>query len=70
MPSFLFAKKIYKEKERKIKSIGYWKLVREEYKNIKNMYLRKNDHNHPSFVCYIEAINNVYNKLKQKNIIK
>lgn len=27
-------------------------------------YLTQNDHNHPSFICYIEAVNNVYNSRK------
>lgn len=44
-----------------IKSKGKWNLVREQYKRLKNNYLTLNDHNHPSFVCYIEAVNNVYN---------
>lgn len=44
-----------------IKSCGKWELVREQYVRIKNKYLTQNDFNHPSFVCYIEAINNVYN---------
>lgn len=44
-----------------IKSKGKWKLVREQYLDIKNRYLQRNDHDHPSFICYIEAVNNVYN---------
>lgn len=44
-----------------IKSCGKWPLVREQYIRIKNKYLSQNDFNHPSFVCYIEAVNNVYN---------
>ena len=47
-----------------IKSDGKWELVREQYKSIKNRYLTQNDHNHPSFICYIEAVNNVYNSRK------
>ena len=47
-----------------IKHYGKWELVREQYKRIKNRYLTQNDHNHPSFVCYIEAVNNVYNSRK------
>lgn len=47
-----------------IKSNGKWKLVREQYKGIKNRYLTQNDPNHPSFICYIEAVNNVYNSRK------
>ncbi len=36
--------------------------VRNNYLNIKNKYLRQNDNNHPSFICYIEAINQTFNK--------
>lgn len=32
----------------------------------KNNYLRGNDSNHPSFICYIEAVNNVYNSLNNQ----
>lgn len=44
-----------------IKCKGKWQLVREQYLNIKNRYLQRGDYNHPSFICYIEAVNNVYN---------
>lgn len=57
---------------KKVKSIkevpGYWSKVRERYLDIKNMYLVRNDHYHPSFVCYIQAVNEVYNKMKKKII--
>lgn len=46
-----------------IKKAGKWAEVRERYLDIKNNYLNRNDHDHPSFVCYIEAVNNVYNKI-------
>ena len=46
-----------------IKANGKWQMVREQYRNIKNRYLTQNDYNHPSFVCYIEAVNNVYNSI-------
>jgi len=49
------------EKARYIKKRGKWQLVRTQYLDIKNRYLRRNDHDHPSFICYIEAVNNVYN---------
>ena len=52
------------EKVKYIKSRGKWELVIQQYKHIKNMYLRKNDIHHPSFVCYAEAVNNVYNSRK------
>jgi hypothetical protein len=53
-----------KKKVEYIKKNGKWELVRIQYKDIKNEYLRRNDHDHPSFVCYIEAVNNVYNSIK------
>lgn len=46
-----------------IKKAGMWNEVREQYKNIKNRYLHNNDHNHSSFICYIETINNIYNAI-------
>ena len=50
-----------KEKADHIKKCGKWELVREQYRRIKNRYLSENDHDHPSFVCYVEAVSNVYN---------
>ena len=45
-----------------IKECGKWELVRKQYLNIKNKYLSRNESmSHSSFVCYIEAVNNVYN---------
>ncbi len=62
--------KIYSEKADKIKLVsGWWEEVRRHYLEIKNKYLTKNDYNHPSFICYIEAINDVYNQMKQKKLI-
>lgn len=48
-----------------IKSNGYWSELRDEYKRIKNLYLSRSyyDDSHHSFVCYIEAINNIYNRI-------
>lgn len=62
--------KEYNIKALRIKEVQCWQLVREQYKKIKNRYLTNNDYDHPSFVCYIEAVNNVYNQLKQKKAIK
>lgn len=48
-------------KEAEIKDAGYWNKVRETYLNKKNLHLTRNENNtHPSFICYIEAINEVY----------
>ena len=62
--------KEYELKAKEIKEVsGWWNKVREEYLKIKNNYLSKNDHNHSSFVCYIEAVNNVYNTMRQKGLL-
>lgn len=47
-----------------IKNENLWLKVREAYLNKKNMYLRRRDTNHPSFICYIEAVNEVFNKYR------
>lgn len=58
-----------------IKEHGRWAQLREEYLKIKNGYLSSggrsarpwNTHvNHPSFICYIQAVNNVYNQIRQQ----
>ncbi len=56
-----------KRKSDFIKDNGKWAYIRKQYLNIKNKYLMKNDHNHPSFICYVEAVNNVYNSRKTWN---
>lgn len=59
------------KKVRKIKGLpGKWENVRTEYLRLKNHYLHRNDHNHSSFICYIEAVNNVYNQLFPKRTNK
>lgn len=58
-----------KMKSSEIKDAGKWQFVRDEYIELKNAYLQKNDYNHPSFICYIESVNNIYNHLRQKKII-
>ena len=50
-----------KEKEEKLKP-EHWSEVRENYKSKKNIYLQRKDKNHKSFNCYIEAVNEVYDK--------
>lgn len=59
-----------KDLERKIfeiKSKKRWNDVRSRYLKMKNGYLRQKDKNHPSFVVYIEAVNQVYNSIKSGN---
>lgn len=53
-----------------IKDIKRWNDVREMYRFIKNLYYinvnnKYLDINHPSFMCYIEAVNKVYDKYKK-----
>ena len=43
-----------------LKSEDLWDEVRDTYLAKKNFYLRRNDHTHPSFVVYIEAVNQIY----------
>ena len=48
-----------------LKKKNYWNDVREAYKTKKNFYLsRGQTDNHPSFICYIEAVNEVYHKIR------
>ncbi|MBB5225905.1 hypothetical protein DYE50_11455 [Treponema ruminis] len=49
------------EKSTELKEYGWWQDVRETYLKLKNMYLQHNDHTHPSFIVYVEAVNKVYN---------
>lgn len=45
-----------------IKSKRHWDEVRKRYKDKKNMYLERQDKNHPSYIVYVETINDVYGK--------
>lgn len=45
---------------------NHWVEVRENYLARKNIYLSRGDKNHPSFNCYIEAVNEVYYKYRKK----
>ena len=44
-----------------IKDNNLWSKLRNAYLKKKNMYLRRGDNEHPSFICYIEAVNEIYN---------
>lgn len=44
-----------------IKDNNLWSELRNAYLDKKNMYLRRGDNEHPSFICYIEAVNEIYN---------
>ena len=51
-----------KDKADELKEAGLWQEVRDRYLEMKNMYLSWQDHNHSSFVVYVEAVNEVYNR--------
>lgn len=50
------------EKANLLKENNYWEDVRNIYLDKKNMYLRRNDQTHSSFIIYIETINEAYYK--------
>ena len=50
------------DRVQRLKKNGCWLEVREAYLEKKNLYLSRGDHNHPSFICYIEAVNEVFYK--------
>lgn len=47
-----------------LKKENYWEEVRNIYLDKKNMYLRRNNQTHSSFIIYIETINEVYYKYR------
>ena len=47
-----------------LKDNHLWLEVRETYLTKKNLYLSRGDRNHPSFNCYIEAVNEVFHKYR------
>ena len=51
-----------KDRADELKKAGLWQKVRDRYLEKKNMYLFRQDHDHPSFVVYVEAVNEVYNR--------
>ena len=54
-----------RKKVKYIKDHGNWLAVREEYREIKNMYLTRHMiDTHPSFICYVEAVNHSYNAMR------
>ncbi len=51
------------QKAKQIKAAELWLDVRDQYVRLKEMYLTRCwDKDHPSFIVYIEAVNNVYNQ--------
>ncbi|MEY8338142.1 hypothetical protein AALB16_08955 [Lachnospiraceae bacterium 62-35] len=54
------------EKVYAIKSSHLWNEVRNTYLDKKNLYLQRNDSTHPSFIVYLETINEIYYKYIDK----
>lgn len=54
------------KKVKKLKEHNYWNKFKETYVDKKNMYLKNEDNNHPSYICYIETANELYKKYFQK----
>ena len=49
------------DKAEELKENGWWEDVRDKYLELKNMYLTRFDfHQHPSSVCFVEAVNLIY----------
>ena len=57
-----------KDKADKLKKTGAWQEVRDRYREKKNMYLSWQDHNHPSFVVYVEAVNEIYSRYFDRRV--
>ncbi len=57
-----------KEKADVLKDENLWEEVRETYVWLKNMYLRGMDKTHPSFVVYVEAVNQVYDRHRRGEV--
>ena len=50
-----------------LKNNNHWLEVRNTYLDKKNMYLSRKDHDHPSFIIYIEAVNEIYFSYNPRN---
>ncbi len=50
------------DRANELKNAGLWEKVRDRYLDKKNMHLSRQDHNHPSFLVYVEAVNEVYSQ--------
>ena len=58
-----------KDKADKLKKTGVWQEVRDRYREKKNMYLSWQDHNHPSFVVYVEVVNEIYSRYFNRRVV-
>lgn len=51
---------LLEKKAHAIKSNNLWNEVRDTYLEKKNFYLQRNDTTHPSFIVYVETVNQIY----------
>lgn len=51
-----------KDKADAIKAEKLWQEVRDRYVELKNIYLSRQDNSHPSFIVFVEAVNEIYYK--------
>ncbi len=49
-----------------IKKANMWLELRACYVDKKNFYLERRDRDHPSFIVYVEAVNEIYSRLPKK----
>lgn len=50
----------FAEKVQAIKDHALWQVVRDRYLEKKNMYLTHNNNDHPSYIVYLETVNEIY----------
>lgn len=55
------------EKASRLKKDNLYQHVHNRYLEKKNEYLTRNDHDHPSFIVYIETINEIFNRFYRSN---
>ena len=48
------------DKADELKQYGWWDDIQTKYVDLKNMYLQRMDYNHPSFIVFVEAVNQIY----------
>lgn len=53
-----------------IKKANMWLELRACYVDKKNFYLERRDRDHPSFIVYVEAVNEIYSRLPKKVLAK
>lgn len=52
------------DKADELKQYDRWEDIVDKYLELKNMYLCRMDYNHPSFIVFVEAVNQVYQEFE------